>query len=52
MLPTGGAEVEITKNNGYNAYESRDGTDLYYAKTEGGVWKVPARGGDQIELWP
>lgn len=52
MLSSGGAEVQITKNGGYNAHESRDGTELYYAKTEGGVWKVPARGGDEIELWP
>lgn len=51
MLPSGEGTLQITKNSGYNAYESRDGTDLYYAKTEGGVWRVPARGGDEIELW-
>jgi Tol biopolymer transport system component len=51
MLPTGEAKVQITKKGGYNAYEARDGTNLFYAKTEGGVWGVPAQGGDEIELW-
>jgi Tol biopolymer transport system component len=52
MVPTGEAKVQITRNGGYNAYESDGGTHLYYAKIEGGVWNVPARGGDEIELWP
>jgi Tol biopolymer transport system component/DNA-binding winged helix-turn-helix (wHTH) protein len=52
MSPSGGAEAQITKNGGFNAYESREGGDLYYAKTEGGVWSVPVEGGDEIELWP
>ena len=52
MLATGEAKRQVTQNGGYNAFESPDGTALYYAKTEGGLWQVPAQGGDEVELWP
>jgi Tol biopolymer transport system component len=45
----GGSAVQITRRGGVNAFESADGTSVYYAKgiTAGGIWKVPAGGGEE-----
>jgi Tol biopolymer transport system component/DNA-binding winged helix-turn-helix (wHTH) protein len=45
----GGQPIEITKKGGYEAFESPDGNDLYYAKQPGtqGIWKVPVGGGHE-----
>jgi len=41
--------VQITRNGGWEAYESRDGRLLYYANRPGapeqGIWSVPVDGG-------
>ena len=41
-----------TRNGGYQAFESADGTRLFYAKERGkrGVWSVPPDGGDEIPV--
>jgi Tol biopolymer transport system component/DNA-binding winged helix-turn-helix (wHTH) protein len=43
----GGAAVQLTRDGGYQAFESPDGTTVYYAKRQQdrGVWSVPAHGG-------
>jgi dipeptidyl aminopeptidase/acylaminoacyl peptidase len=48
----GGQPIEITKKGGYEAFESPDGNDLYYAKQPGtqGIWKVPVGGGDEVQV--
>jgi len=49
----GGAPVQITVGGGTCAFESVDGTTVYYSKDFGGsVWKTPASGGQEAELIP
>ena len=43
-----GEAVQVTRNGGWVAFESRDGKFLYYIKTDeahGGLWKMPVSGG-------
>jgi Tol biopolymer transport system component len=50
----GGAAVQVTRHGGFAAFESSDGSFLYYAKglTQPGLWRVPTGGGEEIELIP
>jgi len=52
VAATGGAPTQLTRHGGYEAFESPDGNDVYYAKQLGtpGIWKVPVRGGDEIQV--
>jgi Tol biopolymer transport system component len=48
----GGQAIQITKDGGFNAFESVDGKYVYYSKGPAipGVWRVPAEGGQEIRL--
>jgi Tol biopolymer transport system component len=48
----GGHAQQITRNGGYEAYESPDGKDLYYAKPQGteGIWRVPVQSGSEVQV--
>lgn len=47
----GGTPVQLTKNGGIAPEESRNGSELYYAKYEhGGIWKMPLDGGGETEV--
>jgi dipeptidyl aminopeptidase/acylaminoacyl peptidase len=48
--PTGGDEIQVTKNGGCQATESADGETFYYLKDDTALWKVPAGGGDESEV--
>jgi Tol biopolymer transport system component/DNA-binding winged helix-turn-helix (wHTH) protein len=52
MPSTGGPATQVTRHGGYAAFESTDGTFLYYAKglTVPGLWRVPTNGGEEIQL--
>lgn len=52
IAATGGEPIPITQHGGYEAFESPDGNDLYYAKRPGtaGIWKVPVQGGDEVQV--
>jgi Tol biopolymer transport system component len=54
---TGGEAIRVTQNGGYVAFESLNGSMLYYTKTAlksslGGpsLWGVPVGGGQEMEL--
>ncbi len=57
----GGRAVQVTRQGGFEAFESPDGSYLYYLKRRGspGIWRVPASGGaetlvtdrNQAGLW-
>jgi Tol biopolymer transport system component/DNA-binding winged helix-turn-helix (wHTH) protein len=46
----GGEPVQVTKNGGFEGFESPDGQFLYFTKGRrpGEVWRMPAGGGDEI----
>lgn len=46
---TGGKAIQITKNGGFEAFESKDGKFIYYLKGRAvsGIWKTPASGGEE-----
>ena len=46
----GGPAVQITKQGGFEGFESPDGKYLYYTKGRSipGIWKVPVAGGDEV----
>jgi hypothetical protein len=48
----GGRAVQVTKQGGFAAFESRDGRTLYYTKglTVEGLWRVPTSGGDETPV--
>jgi Tol biopolymer transport system component len=52
----GGRAVQVTKRGGFRAFESADGTFVYYAMgyakdaDVGGVWKVPVNGGEETAI--
>ncbi len=46
----GGEEVQITKGGGGEAFESADGQWLYFSKREGGISKMPTKGGEETLL--
>jgi eukaryotic-like serine/threonine-protein kinase len=43
------AAVQITRHGGFNAFESKEGSLIYYAKGRNlpGIWKVPVAGGEE-----
>jgi Tol biopolymer transport system component len=44
----GGPAVQVTRNGGFAAFESADGSRLYYAKFDApGIWTVPPNGGEE-----
>jgi hypothetical protein len=49
---TGGPAVQVTRQGGFAAFESLDGSFLYYAKGPGvdGLWRIPTNGGEEVEL--
>ena len=48
----GGKALQVTKQGGFEAFESTDGRFLYYCKYFGvqGVWKIPAEGGEEVRI--
>jgi Tol biopolymer transport system component/DNA-binding winged helix-turn-helix (wHTH) protein len=50
----GGSAVQMTRNGGVVALESRDGRFLYYSKgptsTPPGFWRVPVEGGEEVPI--
>mgnify|MGYP001579546272 CR=1 FL=1 len=48
----GGPAVQVTRNGGRQAFESPDGTFVYYAKfpPAAGIWRVPASGGEETQV--
>lgn len=48
---TGGESVQVSRNDGYVAFESLDGKTLYEEKGLGlGLWAISTRGGNEIRL--
>ena len=47
MPAEGGDAVQVTKNGGFEPFESADGRWLYYGKEQGEVWKVSMQGGEE-----
>ena len=44
----GGPAIQLTRNGGFAAFESPDGSRLYYAKFDApGIWTVPVNGGEE-----
>jgi Tol biopolymer transport system component/DNA-binding winged helix-turn-helix (wHTH) protein len=48
----GGRALQVTKRGGFAAFESADGTVVYYSKglNVAGLWKVPVNGGDETAV--
>ena len=48
----GGQAIQLTKQGGFAAFESRDGRSVYYAKglDQSGLWKVPVSGGNEVPV--
>jgi serine/threonine protein kinase len=42
--------VQVTRNGGGPAHESPDGRWIYYAKIGRKVWRVPVKGGEEVEV--
>ena len=52
-VPTdGGQAVQVTQQGGFEAFESPDGTQLYYTKGRGpgGIWQAPVAGGEERQV--
>jgi Tol biopolymer transport system component/DNA-binding winged helix-turn-helix (wHTH) protein len=49
---SGGQALRVTQNGGYVAFESTDGSMLYYAKNlfNSSLWRMPVSGGQEIEV--
>ena len=48
----GGSAVQVTRHGGNQAFESRDGHDVYYTKHhETGVWRLPIAGGEESRIF-
>jgi Tol biopolymer transport system component/DNA-binding winged helix-turn-helix (wHTH) protein len=49
MSAEGGSAVQVTKQGGFEGFESTDGKFFYYAKGRAvpGIWRVPVAGGDE-----
>lgn len=52
MPVEGGQPIQVTKKGGWEAFESFDGTTVYYSKTadRGAIWKVPTAGGEETRF--
>lgn len=48
----GGPALEVTRGGGREAFESPDGTYVYYAREASslGIWRVPVEGGPEVEV--
>jgi len=42
--------IQVTRNGGYEAFESFDGKLLYYIKPREGLWSVPVAGGTEVSV--
>ncbi len=52
-VPAGGGQaIQVTQQGGFEAFESPDGTLLYYTKGRGpgGIWQVPVGGGEEKQV--
>ncbi len=47
----GGQATQVTRNGGYEAFESPDGKYVYYNKRSPGVWRVPVEGGEESRVF-
>jgi Tol biopolymer transport system component len=49
MPVEGGQPIQVTKKGGFEAFESFDGTSVYYSKMDAqhAIWKVPTAGGEE-----
>ena len=46
-----GVELQVTKEGGFEPFESYDGQTVYYTRFyEGGIWSVPASGGKETQV--
>lgn len=44
----GGAVLQLTRNGGFDPYESYDGQTIYFSKQDqAGIWSIPASGGTE-----
>lgn len=51
MPAQGGQAAQVTKQGGFAAHESTDGTFLYYIKAATGpIWRMPAEGGEETRI--
>ena len=52
MPVEGGQPIQVTKKGGWEAFESFDGTTVYYSKTadRNAIWKVPTAGGEETRF--
>jgi len=52
MPVEGGQPIQVTKKGGREAFESFDGTTVYYSKTpdRNAIWRVPAAGGEETRF--
>jgi Tol biopolymer transport system component len=50
----GGQASQVTRNGGGPAFESSDGTSIYYMKGDlsGSLWKMPLVGGEEVQVLP
>ena len=49
----GGEPIQVTKKGGFAAFESHDGSALYYWKdNDYGIWKMPLPDGDEARIVP
>jgi Tol biopolymer transport system component len=46
---SGGEPVQVTRNGGFAAFESLDGTELYYLGG-GSIWRMPVSGGQPVKI--
>ena len=50
MRPQGGAAVQVTRNGGAAAVESRDGKTLYYSKDPNSLWQKTLPDGEETQI--
>jgi eukaryotic-like serine/threonine-protein kinase len=54
MPASGGEAIQVTHNGGYVAFESPDGSQLYYTQNPGfppsALWRLPVSGGQPVKV--
>jgi Tol biopolymer transport system component len=52
MPAEGGEAVQVTREGGFEGFESPDGKFFYYAKGRGipGIWRIPVAGGEETPV--
>jgi hypothetical protein len=50
MPVEGGQPIQVTKKGGLEAFESFDGSSVYYSKAQNEIWKVPTAGGEETRF--